>query len=96
MTLQPYLMYFTDAIQWFSCLLVTFCVQKGFFFFKICDTFINDKILDWPKKEAFVYDKIDVTEKLKFVLERVENVVGKGENASIFSSPEHNVLKGSF
>ena len=31
--------------------------------------------------KAFADDKINVTEKLKFVLERVENIVGKGENA---------------
>ena len=40
----------------------------------------NDKILDWFKLKAFA-DKINVTEKLKFVLGRVENIVGKGENA---------------
>ena len=31
--------------------------------------------------KAFADDKINVTEKLKFLLERVENIVGKGENA---------------
>ena len=31
--------------------------------------------------KAFADDKIDVNEKLKFVLLRVENIVGKGENA---------------
>ena len=41
----------------------------------------NDKILDWTKLKAFADDKINVTEKLKFVLGKVENVVGKGENA---------------
>ena len=30
---------------------------------------------------AFADNKINVTEKLKFVLERVENIVGNGENA---------------
>ena len=39
----------------------------------------NDKRLNWSKKKAD--DKISVTEKLKFVLERVENIVGKRENA---------------
>ena len=33
------------------------------------------------KLESFADDKITVTEKLKFVLERVENIAGKGENA---------------
>ena len=42
----------------------------------------NDEILDWSKLKAFADDKINVTEKMKFVLERVENNVGKGENAA--------------
>ena len=41
----------------------------------------NERILDWSKLKAFADDKINVTEKLKFVLGRVENIVGKGENA---------------
>ena len=41
----------------------------------------NDKILDWSKLKAFADDKINVTEKLKFLLEMVENIVQKGENA---------------
>ena len=41
----------------------------------------NDKILDWSKLIAFADNKTNVTEKLKFVLGRVENIVGKGENA---------------
>ena len=39
----------------------------------------NDKILDWSKLKAFADDKCD--KKLKIVLGRVENIVGKGENA---------------
>ena len=38
-------------------------------------------ILDWSKLKAYADDKINVTEKLKFVFGRVENAVGKGENA---------------
>ena len=41
----------------------------------------NDKILDLFKFTAFAVDKIILTQKLKFVLGRVENIVGKGENA---------------
>ena len=41
----------------------------------------NDKILDWFKLRAFAEDKISMSEKLKFVLGRIENIVGKGENA---------------
>ena len=41
----------------------------------------NDKIVDWSKLKAFADDTVNVTEKLKFDLGRVENIVGKGENA---------------
>ena len=41
----------------------------------------NDKFLDWSKLKAFADDKLNLAEKLKFVLERVENIVRKGENA---------------
>ena len=41
----------------------------------------HNKILDWSKLKAFADDKLNATEKLKFVLGRVENIVGKGENA---------------
>ena len=36
--------------------------------------------MPWSNLKAFADNKIDVTEKLKSVLGRVENVVGKGEN----------------
>ena len=41
----------------------------------------KDKCLDKSKFKAFANDKINVTEKLKLNLRRVENIVGKGENA---------------
>ena len=41
----------------------------------------NDKILDWSKLKAFADDKINLNKKLKHVLQRVENIEGKGENA---------------
>ena len=41
----------------------------------------NDIILDQSKLKAFADEKINVAEKLKIVLGRVENIVGKGENA---------------
>ena len=41
----------------------------------------NDKFLDWSKLKACADNKINVSEKLKFVFDRVENIVGKGENA---------------
>ena len=57
------------------------CLGKGSFFMESSNSLPNDKILDWSKLKAFADDKINVTEKLKFVLGRVENIVGKGENA---------------
>ena len=58
--------------------------------------FVNQHLYSWPplglsvltkqqhfrlvRTEAFAYDKINVTQKLKFVLRRVENIMGKGEN----------------
>ena len=41
----------------------------------------NDKILDWSKLKALADNKIKVTEILKIILGRVENIVRKGENA---------------
>ena len=41
----------------------------------------DDKFLVCLKFKSLANDKINVTEKLKFVLGRVENIVGKGENA---------------
>ena len=42
----------------------------------------NNKILNWSKLKTFADNKIKVAEKLNSVLGRVENIVGKGENAS--------------
>ena len=46
----------------------------------IVNSLPNDKNFDWSKLKAFADDK-NVTEKLKFVSERIENILGKGENA---------------
>ena len=37
----------------------------------------NDNFLDWSNLSAFADLKIKVTEKIKFVLEIIENIVGK-------------------
>ena len=37
--------------------------------------------LGWSKLPALADDKINLTEKLKWIFGRVENIVGKGENA---------------
>ena len=41
----------------------------------------KEKFLDWFKLKAFADDKRNAIEKLKFVLGRGENIIGKGENA---------------
>ena len=41
----------------------------------------NNKTFDWSKLKAFADNKIIVIQKLKFVLGRVENILGKIENA---------------
>ena len=43
---------------------------------------LNGDFLDTSKLKAFANNKINVTEKLKFVLGRIENIVGKGVNAT--------------
>ena len=47
----------------------------------------KDKFLDWSKLKTFADDEINVSEKLKFVLGWVENIVGKGEHAAPAFSP---------
>ena len=42
----------------------------------------NDKILDWTKLKTFADDKLDIAKTMISVYDRVENIVGKGENAS--------------
>ena len=41
----------------------------------------NYNFLEWFKLKAFSDHKIKVAEKMKIVLEGVQNIVGKGENA---------------
>ena len=41
----------------------------------------NDNFLDRSKLRVLADNKINVTEKLKYVLGIVENTMGKGENA---------------
>ena len=38
-------------------------------------------MLDWSRFRALAEDKISATDKLKFVMGTVENILGKGENA---------------
>ena len=41
----------------------------------------NDKNLDWSKLKVIVDDRIKLAKIIIFVLDRVENMVRKGENA---------------
>ena len=41
----------------------------------------NDKMLEESKLKAFADDKVIWTQKLKFVLGKIEHIVGKGEDA---------------
>ena len=41
----------------------------------------NNNILDLSKLKAFADDKIQLTKIMIFVFDRIENIVGKGENA---------------
>ena len=53
----------------------TYNIQQPF------NPFPNGKLLDLSKYKAFTDDKIDVFKSMIFVLGRVENIVGNGENA---------------
>ena len=60
----------------------------------------NTKNFDLFKLKALADSRINVTEKLKFDLERVENIVGKGENAGyphflLFSCFQKTSMSGS-
>ena len=49
--------------------------------FMLYNSLPDDQFLDWSKLKALADDKISVIQKLNFWLGRVENIVGKGENA---------------
>ena len=63
----------------------------------------HDKILDWSKLKEFADDIIKIHKMMIYVFDRVENIVGEGENAGYqhfllfprcFKSFSLNVLKG--
>ena len=47
----------------------------------VCGTLVTVLVLDLSKFKAHADDSINVAQYLIFVLERVENILGKGENA---------------
>ena len=57
-------------------------LSEEFFFESIFNSLPMDKSLDWTNLKSFADDKIYLIEKLKLVVERVENIMGKGENSS--------------
>ena len=42
----------------------------------------NDELLDLSKLKGYADDKINVAKRLKFAFGRLENIVGKGKNAT--------------
>ena len=54
-----------------------FCTKQTFQLFSL----LNDTNLDWSKLKAFADDKLNVAKIVINVFDRVENIVGKGENA---------------
>ena len=42
----------------------------------------DDKTLDWSKLKAFADDKLNVTQNIKVVFHRIDNIVGKEDNAA--------------
>ena len=73
-------MLFPTVFLPFSTMFVTIS-KTNFIIDETFNSLSNDKILDLSKLKAFADENLDVNEKLKFALERVENIVGKGENA---------------
>ena len=49
--------------------------------FELFNSVPNNRFLDWSKFKELADDKINATQKLKFVFGWVENIAGKGENA---------------
>ena len=67
---------------------------KNDFLHSSLNTLPDGKILDRPKIKTFAGYKINLTERLKFSSVKIENILGKRENAgsTIFSFPQ-NVFK---
>ena len=58
---------------------------------KLFKSLPNDKTLDLTKLKACADDKRNMTEKLKFDMKLVENIVGKGENAGYQTSGNNHL-----
>ena len=55
--------------------------SKGVIVWEWVNSFPNDKMSDMTKLEAFADTKINVAEMMISVFDKVENIVGTGENA---------------
>ena len=55
--------------------------SKGVIVWEWVNSLPNNKLVDWSNLKAFAEDKVCVTKTLKFVLGRVENILGNEENA---------------
>ena len=51
------------------------------FFLRVVNPLPNDKILDVSKLKAIADNKLNVAKMIISLLDRVQNTVGKGENA---------------
>ena len=56
----------------------------------------DDKILGLSKLKAFADDKLNVTQNIKVVFHRIENIVGKNAGYQVFSSFPTMFSKGLF
>ena len=67
-------------MQIFSKLFVV-CDEYRICFIRFINSFPNNKILDMTSLKALANDKINVPQMMVSVSDRIENIVGKGENA---------------
>ena len=56
-------------------------VTQILYSYEVFNPFPNDKILDLTELKAFADNKLNVTKLMSSLYDRVENTVGKGENA---------------
>ena len=55
--------------------------SKGVIVWEWVNSLPNDKMLDLSKFKAFADDNSNVAKMAKFVIDRIENISGRGENA---------------
>ena len=71
-----------------------FSFSRNIFKRFLSNWFPHNKILDQPKLKVFAVNKFNITKMIISVIDRVENIVGKGEIAGTSNfSFSHNVFK---